>query len=181
MFDRSICRRKPMFLMSWTSTRSSADRRRCGDSAGLSLMTLSAPRLLPAAAQEMHLHGDSGAQRGLRGITADLHDDLEGAACRIDRRADELDRAGSFRLGEVVGDDLDLVAPLDLQKVLLLDIDPGQERLGCGDLEERLVGVVDDLLADPGVLLGDDAGERRADDGVLSYGLRLLPIRDGDR
>src|SRR5512141_2556095 len=112
MFDRSIWRRNPMFLMSWTSTRSRAERMRCGDSGGLSLMTGSRP-LLPAGVEKMHLHGDPGAQDRLRGIAVDLNDHLEGAARGIDRRADELDRSRRLRLGEVVGDDFDLVSALD--------------------------------------------------------------------
>ena len=113
------------------------------------------------------------------GLPADAHDDLEGAARRVDRRADELDLAGRLRVGEPLGNDLDPSPRLTLQQLLLGQVDAREQRLDGRDLEERLAAVLDDLLADPRVLLGDDARERRPDDGVVAQ--RLAPSPSAPR
>src|SRR5215471_14756866 len=165
MFDRSIWSRNPMFLMSWTRTRSSADRRRCGDSGFLSLM---APcPLLPAGAREIDLDGDSGSKHGLRGLSVHGDDDLEGSARRVHVGADELNGARGLRGGETVWHDVDPVPLPDFQEILLPDVDSREERLGRDDLEERLRSGFGDFLPQARVLLGHDAVGGRADDGVL--------------
>src|SRR6476660_1522391 len=127
MFDRSICRRNPMFLMSWTRTRSSAERSGCGDSGDLSLMAGPSGTM---EVVEVDFHGNTGAQRGLRGIAADVDHHLEGPAPRVHAGADELDHPGRPGPGKIVRNDLDLVPLVDLEEILFLHVDPGQERFG---------------------------------------------------
>src|SRR5262249_5790618 len=158
MFESNIWRRNPMFLMSWTRTRSRADRRRCGDSGFLSLMT--PPRLLPAGIQKMDLDRDTGTKDGLGRVAIDAHDDLEGPARGVHARADELDGAGGLDRREAVRDDLDLVALANLEEVALLHVDAGEKRLGRDDLEERLGPGFGDLLARARGLVCEQAAGR---------------------
>ena len=119
-----------MFLTSWTSTRSRAERsfrgyRRDAASRGGS-----------ATSRESDLDGDARAQRRLAGLPPHANHDLEGAARGVDGRADELDLARRLRFGEPFRHDLDLVSHADAQEPLFTQIDAREQRIGRGDLEE---------------------------------------------
>jgi hypothetical protein len=120
------------------------------------------------------------AELGLGGVLPDVNDDLKGAARRVDGRADELNDSRRAHFGETIQGHLDRIAPAHRQQLLLRQVDAGQEGLGGRDLEERLVSVLDHLLADAGVFLGHDTGERRANHGVVEQCLGLFPPRHGD-
>src|SRR6476619_7731541 len=163
-----------MFLMSWTRTRSRVERSRRDGRVGFSFIPSRSTGVV-----EVNFHGQPGPEDRLGDVPLDLDDDLEGPAGGVHRRADVLHDTGGAGPGELLRDHVHAVAPADTQEAFLRQVDPGEQRLEGRDLEEWNVLVVDHLLADARVLLGNDARERRPNEGVVPDRTGLLPGRGG--